>query len=146
MAPAAGFEESQMSRPASDANGKVLRADRKTRVVHARFSAMEVAKIEQAAQAAALTVSAFMRSLTLEGAGVRPFFTEEDRVILSMLLGDLRAVGINLNQLARAANRRSPRPDEERAVIDDVQRVIAALLYEIGFFADRGARLRQGEA
>ncbi len=135
-----------MSGSAPDENGKVPRSDRKTRVVHARFSAMEMAKIEQAAQAAELTVSAFMRSLILEGAGVRPFFTEEDRVILSALLADLRAVGVNLNQLARAANRKKPRTDEERAVIDDVQRAIAALLYEIGFFAERGARLRTGGA
>jgi hypothetical protein len=129
-----------------DKTDKVPRAERKTKVVHARFSAMEMVKIEDAAQATELTVSAFIRSLTLEGAGVRPFFTEEDRVILSALLADLRAVGINLNQLARAANGRKPRTDEERAVIDGVQRVMAALLYEIGFFADRGARMRKGKA
>ena len=135
-----------MSRPALDENGKVPRSDRKTRVVHTRFSVMDMARIEQAAWGAELTVCAFMRSLTLEGAGVRPFFTQEDRIILSALLADLRAVGINLNQLARAANRRGPRLDEERAVIDDVQRAMAALLYEIGLFADRGARLRKGDA
>ena len=132
-----------MSGSALDKNGKVPRAEPKTKVVHARFSAMEMVKIEDAAQAAELTVSAFMRSLILEGAGIRPFFTEEDRVILSALLADLRAVGVNVNQLARAANRRKPRTDEERAVIDGVQRAIAAVLYEIGFFADRGARLRK---
>lgn len=134
-----------MSDFASDEKGKSRRSDPKNKVVHARFSAMEMVKIEQAAQAAELTVSAFMRSLILEGAGLRPFFTEEDRVILSALLADLRVVGVNLNQLARAANRRRPRTDEERAVLDDAQRAIAALLYEIGFFADRGARLRKGE-
>ena len=138
-----GIEEGQVNGSASDKYSIVPRADRKTKVVHARFSAMEMVKIENAAQAAELTVSAFMRSLTLEGAGVRPFFTKEDRVILSALLADLRAVGINLNQLARALNQKKPRTDEERAVIDDVQRFMAALLYEIAFFADRGARLRK---
>ena len=135
-----------MSGSAADANGKVRGAERRTRVVHARFSAMEMARIEQAAQAAALTVSAFMRSLTVEGAGVRPFLTEADRLVLGALLVDLRAVGVNLDQLVRAANRSGPRPDAQKAVIEDVQRVMAALLYELGLFAGRRASVRKGGA
>lgn len=135
-----------MSGSAADANGKIRRAERRTRVVHARFSATEIARIEQAAQAAALTVSAFMRSLSVEGAGVRPFFTEADRLVLGALLVDLRAVGVNLDQLVRAANRSGLRPDAQRAVIEDVQRAMAALLYELGLFAGRGAGVRKGGA
>jgi len=117
--------------------------ERKDKVVHARFSTSEMTRIERAAESAGLTVSAFMRSLSLEGAGVRPFFTDDDRTILGLLLSDVRAVGVNLNQLARAANRRGPGwSEEEREAMDDVQRVVAALLLELRSFADRGARMR----
>ncbi|PZM16509.1 plasmid mobilization relaxosome protein MobC [Rhizobium tubonense] len=99
--------------------------------------------IEKAAKAAGLTVSAFIRSLTLEGAGVRPFLTDSDLAILGLLLAEVRAIGVNLNQFARAANRRKQgRPEEERVVINDVHRAVAALLLELKAFAERGARTR----
>ena len=50
MRPVAGFKEGQMSGSALDKNGKVPRADRKTKVVHARFSAIEMEQIEDAAR------------------------------------------------------------------------------------------------
>jgi hypothetical protein len=51
--------------------------------------------------------------------------------------------GVNLNRIGRAANRRQDnRSEEERRVIDDVHRVFAALLIELSFFAERGARMR----
>ncbi|MEK1852498.1 MAG: plasmid mobilization relaxosome protein MobC [Phyllobacterium sp.] len=116
--------------------------ERKNKVAHARFSTSEMTRIERAAESAGLTVSAFMRSLSLEGAGIRPFFTEDDRAILGLLLSDVKAVGVNLNQLVRVAHRGGPGRSEERAAIDDVQRVVAALLLELRSFADRGARMR----
>src|ERR1700761_3892557 len=92
-----------MSRSIDPASiGRLL--PRRDRVVHVRFSAADSAAIERAASAADLTVSAFMRSLVLEGAGVRPFFTEEDHVILKWLRDDIRVVGINLDQIARRLN------------------------------------------
>ncbi|WP_341487157.1 plasmid mobilization relaxosome protein MobC [Pararhizobium sp. A13] len=154
--PAAGFEEGPMRAltpresgiaGARVGSGRDGRTERKDRVVHARFSATEMARIDDAAASAGLTISAFMRSLTLEGAGVRPFLTPEDRAILGLLLSDLQAVGVNLNQLARAANRREPgRPEAERAVIADGQRAVAALLLELRSFAARGTRMRVGRA
>jgi hypothetical protein len=132
-----------MSEFAATESVTVHASERKTRVVHARFSASEIALIEKAAMEAELTVSAFMRSLTLEGAGVKPFFTEADRAILGLLLSDVRALGVNLNRIGRAANRRQDnRSEEERRVIDDVHRVFAALLIELSFFVERGARMR----
>jgi len=121
------------------------RRERKDKVVHARFSATEIERIEHAAQAAGMTVSGFLRSLTLEGAGVRPFFSDADRAVLSLLLTDVKAVGINLNQLARARNRGEAVPSEdEKRVIDDVQRVVTIVLFELQSFAERGARRRTG--
>ena len=96
-------------------------------------------------QAAGMTVSGFLRSLILEGAGVRPFLTDADRAVLSLLLSDIKAVGVNLNQLARARNRgETGQSQDEKRVIDDVQRVVAIVLFELQTFAERGARMRVG--
>ncbi|TCM48361.1 hypothetical protein C8J36_11461 [Rhizobium sp. PP-F2F-G48] len=137
MRPAAEFKEGLMSAFAShDQRGK-----RRDKVVHARFSTTEIERIEHAAKAAGMTVSGFLRSLTLEEAGVRPFFTDADRAVLSLLLGDVRAVGVNLNQLSRARNRgEAGQSQEEKKVINDVQRVVAIVLFELQAFAERGAR------
>lgn len=122
-----------------------IRRERRDKVVHARFSATEIERIEHAAEAAGMTVSGFLRSLTLEGAGVRPFFTEADRGVLLLLLADVKAVGVNLNQLARARNRgETGQSQEEKRVIDDVQRVVAIVLFELQAFAARGARRPAG--
>jgi len=127
--------------------GDESRQERKDKVVHARFSATEIERIEHAAQAAGMTLSGFLRSLTLEGAGVRPFFTEADRAVLSLLLVDVKAVGVNLNQLARARNRgESGQSNEEKRVIHDVQRLVAIVLFELQAFAECGARRRAGSA
>lgn len=121
--------------------------ERKERVVHARFSASELAAIERAAEAAGLTVSAFMRSLTLEGAGVQPFLTDDDRAVFEMLISDMRSVGVNLNQLARTVNRGGRFVGGELAdELGEVQRLVAAIVLEIRGFAVRGARRRRGAA
>ncbi|ULJ75919.1 plasmid mobilization protein [Rhizobium gallicum] len=116
---------------------------RKDRVVHARFSASELAAIDSAAEAAGLTVSAFMRSLTLEGAGVRPFLTDDDRAVFEMLISDMRSVGVNLNQLARSANASGRLSEADVAIeLSEVQRLVAAVVLELRSFAARGARRR----
>jgi Mobilization protein NikA len=104
-----------------------------------------MAAIERAAERAGLTVSAFMRSLSLEGAGIRPFFTDADRAILLLLLTGLRRAGVNLNRFARSANSGGPNrlagmPD----AIGDLQKVVAALMLELRAFAERGSRFRTG--
>lgn len=111
------------------------RRERRDKVVHARFSKTEIKRIEHAAEAAGMTVSGFLRALSLEGAGVRPFFSDADRAVLSLLLAGVKAVGVNLNQLARARNRgEAGQSQEEKRVIDDVQRVVAIVLFELQAF------------
>ncbi|TDW28149.1 mobilization protein MobC [Rhizobium azibense] len=118
---------------------------RKDRVVHARFSACELAAIDAAAEVSGLTVSAFMRSLTLEGAGVRPFLTDDDRVVFEMLISDMRSVGVNLNQLARSANASGRLSDADLALeLREVQRLVAAVVLELRSFAARGVRRCRG--
>ena len=77
---------------------------RTDRVAHIRFSPSEFETLEAAASAANMTVSAFVRSLSMEGAGVRPFLGEGDRAVLGLLAEGMRAIGGNLNQIARAIN------------------------------------------
>lgn len=121
--------------------------ERRYRVVHARFSAPEIAAISRVSEEAGLTISAFMRSLTLEGAGVRPFFTDDDRAILGVLLSDMRAIGVNLNQLARVANTSGHIDAEEvSSQVADIQKIVAAVMLELRSFAARGAQRRRGTA
>ena len=121
--------------------------ERRDRVVHARFSASEIAAITRVSEEAGLTVSAFMRSLTLEGAGVRPFFTDDDRAVLDLLLSDMRAIGVNLNQLARVANTGGHiQADQISAQTADIQKIVAVVLIALRSFAARGAQRRRGAA
>jgi hypothetical protein len=148
MAPAALLQgEAEMAVDNGGAMALGLPDGRKDRVVHARFRAAELAAIDGAAEAAGLTVSAFLRSLTLEGAGVSPFLTDDDRAVFEMLISDMRSVGVNLNQLTRSANAIGRLSDAELAVeLVEVRRLVAAVVLELHSFAARAARRRQGAA
>lgn len=113
--------------------------ERKAHVVHARFTATELAAVQKAAACAELTMSAFMRSLTLEGAGVRPFLTEEDRAVFDLLHRDLRAIGMNLNSLLRLAHQRII-PSELGELLKDLQPVAAGLALELCRLERRNGR------
>lgn len=121
-------------------------ASRKDKVVRMRLSADALAAIEQAAQAADLTVSSFLRSLLLEGAGVQPLLAEQDRMVMGFLADEMRAVGSNLNQLARAMNSaRSVQGADLQASVGEVQIVVAAVLTELRALSKRAGNRRRGE-
>ncbi|MER9776687.1 MobC family plasmid mobilization relaxosome protein [Mesorhizobium sp. M0220] len=123
-----------------------LEPDRKGRMVHARVSADEYAAIEKAAGAADMTVSGFFRSLIIEGAGAQPFLTEEDRLVMALLLEDMRAIGVNLNQVARALNSgKGVHPSDVDINLGNVQRVQAAVMTELRSLAKRAGHKRRGE-
>jgi hypothetical protein len=123
------------------------RASRKDKVVRMRLSAEEHAAIEMAAAAADMTMSAFLRSLMLEGAGVQPLLAEEDRTVMGFLADEMRAVGTNLNQLVRAMNSGRAIQDESRdANIGELQVVVAAVVTELRTLARRAGNRRRGEA
>lgn len=123
-----------------------LEPDRKGRMVHARVSADEYAAIEKAANAADMTVSGFFRSLIIEGAGARPFLTEEDRLVMALLLEDMRVIGVNLNQVARALNSgKGVHPSDVDINLGNVQRVQAAVMTELRSLAKRAGHKRRGE-
>ena len=118
---------------------------RKQKVAHIRFSPAEFDALEAAAGAAGLTVSAFVRSLSMEGAGVRPFLGEGDRLVLDLLADGMRAIGGNLNQIARAINTgRVPTERDVAGSIKDAHSVATALAVELAQMTRRSAAARRG--
>ncbi|MGV2102863.1 plasmid mobilization protein [Rhizobium sp. 21-4511-3d] len=117
--------------------------ERKSRVVHARFSMSELAAVEDAAQRAGMTVSAFIRSLTLDGAGILPFLTDEDRAVLDLLHRDLRAIGVNLNSLVRFAHQRSM-PADAADLLSELSPLVAGLALELRRLSTRPGRTIEG--
>jgi len=120
---------------------------RREKVAHIRLSPEEFAAIEAAAVRAELTISGFVRSLTLEGAGVQPCLTEAERAVFGLLLADMRTIGGNLNQVARTLNggRMVADPDLD-ASIRDVRALVIALSNELKGLTIRSGSSRRGEA
>ena len=115
-------------------------------MAHIRFSPAEFDAIEAAARAAGMTVSAFVRSLSMEGAGVRPFLGEGDRAVLGLLIDGMRAIGTNLNQIARAINTgRAPVDKDLAGTIRDVHAVATTVAAELADMTRRSAAIRRGE-
>ncbi|WP_234614142.1 DUF6290 family protein [Agrobacterium vitis] len=118
----------------------------KGRLINVRVSDAEHSAIEEAAKSAGMSVSAFFRSLLLEGAGVRPILTAEDRLIMAALLEDMRMIGINLNQVARSLNAgKGVHPSELDINLGNVQRIQAAVMSELRTLSRRAGHERRGE-
>lgn len=116
----------------------VVAVKAKPQTIHSRVSADEFDAIDAAAKAADLTMSAFFKAVFLQGAGVKPVFSDEDRALLSLMLEDMRMIGINLNQVARALNSGKSVSDSEiRMVVGDVQKMQVGVLSELRRVAKR---------
>ncbi|NWJ27481.1 MobC family plasmid mobilization relaxosome protein [Rhizobium sp. Td3] len=110
-----------------------------------RLSDAEYLAVQDAALAAGMTASAFFRSLTLEGAGVRPVFNDEDRTILSILHEDMRKIGVNLNQVARSLNAgRVVDAGEVKIALRNVERIADATRHELRHASIRAGNSRRG--
>jgi hypothetical protein len=115
-------------------------------VAHIRLSEDEFAAVEAAATKASMSISAFLRSLSLEGAGAQPFLNRADRAIIQLLGQDLRAIGNNLNQLARTLKAgRSVDGSHLAAAIDDARAVANTVAAELSIMTKRAAAARRGE-
>ncbi|GLS28409.1 hypothetical protein SAMN04488498_11525 [Mesorhizobium albiziae] len=118
-------------------------SNRKDRVAHVRFSHAEFDALETAARAANMSVSRFVRSLAMEGAGVRPFLGDGDQAVLDLLADGVRAVGANLVQLSRAINSgRLPAPCDLAGTIKDAHAVAMTVAAEISDMTQRAAARR----
>ena len=119
---------------------------RKEKVAHIRFSPAEFDALEAAASTADMTVSGFVRSLSMEGAGVRPFLGEGDRAVLGVLADGMRAIGGNLNQIVRAINTgKVPAEADVAGSIKDAHSVTTVLASELTEMTRRAAAVRRGE-
>ena len=119
---------------------------RRMKVAHIRLSEDEFAAVEAAATKASMSISAFLRSLSLEGAGAQPFLNRADRAIIQLLGQDIRAIGNNLNQLARTLKAgRSVDGSHLAAAIDDARAVANTVAAELSIMTKRAAAARRGE-
>jgi hypothetical protein len=115
-------------------------------VTHIRFSTAELDALETAAKEARMTVSAFVRSLAMEGAGVRPFLGEADLAVLGLLADGMRAIGGNLNQIARAINTgRVPAEEHVAGSIKDAHVAATMVASELAEMTRRATARRRGQ-
>jgi hypothetical protein len=82
----------------------------------------------------------------MEGAGVRPFLGVGDRAVLDLLADGMRAIGGNLNQIARAINTgRIPAEDDLAGSVRDAHIVATTIASELAEMTRRSAAARRGE-
>lgn len=118
----------------------------KSRILNVRVSEEEHAAIKSAAHEAGRTTSAFFKSLILEGAGVQAAFNDDDRHMISLMLEDMRRIGINLNQVARSLNSgKHVHPEEIRIQIKNVAMMQSMVQRELRRAAIRAGQKRRGE-
>ncbi|TPJ13760.1 plasmid mobilization relaxosome protein MobC [Mesorhizobium sp. B2-7-3] len=122
------------------------RPPRRERVAHIRFAPDELAVMKSAANGAGMSVSAFIRTLACEGAGIRPFLNDADRAILQLLAADLSAVANGLNQAVRALNTgRLSTVSDIAAAADDARAISLTVAAELSQMTKRaGAARRSG--
>ncbi|GAA5543636.1 hypothetical protein Brsp02_04276 [Brucella sp. NBRC 113783] len=125
--------ELELTTPMNEATSEAMKvAKPKPQTIHSRVSADEYDAIDDAAKAIDMTTSAFFKAVLLQGAGKKPIFNDDDRALLSLMLEDMRMIGINLNQVARALNGgKSVSDSEVRMVVGDVQKMQVAVLSEL---------------
>ena len=98
--------------------------ERRTRTVGVRVTAAEAAELRERAQAARLSMGAYLRRRAL---GQRVRFTAERRLGAAELR-ELNRIGVNLNQMARAMNSGAAASAETRAAVERVSELVARLL------------------
>ena len=105
------------TRKARSGSEKRQRAD----MAWMRLTPEERARLDERAERAGMTVSAYMRHQCLGEAGPRAVRRPPvERAALSQLLGQLGKCGSNVNQIARALN-------SDREIIHDIPQTIAEI-------------------
>ena len=97
---------------------------RRTRTVGVRVTEAEAAELRERAQAARLSMGAYLRRRAL---GQRVRMVAERRLGAAELR-ELNRIGVNLNQMARAMNSGAAAPAETRAAVERVGELVARLL------------------
>lgn len=93
----------------------------RTKVVRLRLTPEEEAGVKAFAAGRNVTVSEAMRRLAREAGGLGPTVEREDRMAIQQLSVQLRAIGVNLNQMARALNAAQiPAADSMRSLLSEL--------------------------
>lgn len=91
--------------------------NRREKRVHVLFTDVEFSEVQTLADAAGMTVSAYLRNTTL---GQRP--KPKPSRIASELVRELNRIGVNLNQFLRMFHReRTPHDDDIRFCLKELQ-------------------------
>ena len=98
--------------------------ERRARTVGVRVTAAEAAELLERAQAARLSMGAYLRRRAL---GQRVRMAAELRLGAAELR-ELNRIGVNLNQMARAVNSGAPAGPGTREAIERVGELVACLL------------------
>ena len=97
---------------------------RRTRTVGVRVTAAEAEELQERAQAARLSMGAYLRR---RGLGQRVRMAAERR-LGGAELRELNRIGVNLNQMARAMNSGAGTPAGTREAVEQVSELVARLL------------------
>lgn len=118
---------------------------RREQVAHVRLSDEEFSALKAAARHADMSVSAFLRSLALEGAGKAPFLSPYDEALFQLLRQDLRSIGNCLDQLTRTLNTRGFVASVElAAAISDARAVATTVGVELSLMTKSASVRRRG--
>ena len=98
--------------------------ERRTRTVGVRVTEAEAEELQERAQAARLSVGAYLRR---RGLGQRVRMAARRR-LGAELLRELNRIGVNLNQMARAMNAGAVAGPGTREAVEQVSELVARLL------------------
>ena len=98
--------------------------ERRTRTVGVRVTETEAEELQERAQAARLSMGAYLRRRAL-GQRVR---IASERRLGAMELRELNRIGVNLNQMARAMNSGAAATAGTREAVERVGELVAKLL------------------
>ena len=98
--------------------------ERRRRTVGVRVTEAEAAELQERAQAARLSMGAYLRR---RGLGQRVRMAAERRLGAAELR-ELNRIGVNLNQMARAMNSGAGAPAGTRETVERVSELVAGLL------------------
>ncbi|WP_177230855.1 hypothetical protein [Rhizobium sp. NFR07] len=92
----------------------------------------ELARIKEFASSHQMSVSGFMRMASLERAQVRPFFSEDDLLIIAHLMSEIKNSGLDIGDDIRALNKGIPGAKEAlRNDIVTMERALGDLCQEL---------------
>jgi hypothetical protein len=134
---------------AGEGRGPVLGRTRLETTLGVRLSRAERDALTLEAARRGMSASELARAILREAAGYGPQFEGEERAAVAALASQVRSVGVNLNQAARAMNGGRVPPNEDlAAMLDELSGAYVAMTGWLSSICARRrrARIEVGEA